>query len=275
VSSQSSDERLLTEASTLARSAAETIRSFLNKPLEKESKADHSPVTAADLASDRLIRSGLQRAFPGHGILTEETGYQKGRDDDWIWVVDPLDGTKAFAKGIPGYCVMIGLLKAGRPYLGVVVDPLEGHEYQAVRGQGAFHLLAGKKTKLTVSKRSDFKEMPLVVSTGFPDPKLEKAKKELACPVLPPINSVGIKVGLLVRQLGDIYLNHHGVHYWDTCAPQVILEEAGGVMTLVNGKELDYNFSVGLAHPMPTLASNGTRHKDLIDYIKRLGLAGI
>jgi 3'(2'), 5'-bisphosphate nucleotidase len=276
VSVEVTDQRLLQEASALARSAAETIRSFLHKPLNRKSKADRSPVTAADLAADRLIRKGLSRAFPEHGILTEETGYQKGKDKDWIWVVDPLDGTKAFAKGIPGFCVMIGLLKLGRPYLGVVVDPLEGHEYQALRGKGAFHLLSGKKTRLKVSDRSDFKEMPLVVSTGFPDPKLERAKKELGCPVLPPINSVGIKVGLLVRQLGDIYLNQHGVHYLDTCAPQVILEEAGGIMTLLNGRPLRYDFSAPvsppMAHPMPTLATNGTRHRDLVEYCKRAGL---
>lgn len=270
-----SDEQLLREASALARSAAETIRSYFHQPLEKEKKADRSPVTAADLAADRLIREGLQRIFSDHGILTEETAYQKGKNDDWIWVVDPLDGTKAFAQGIPGFCVMIGLLKAGIPYLGVVVDPLEGREYQAVRGKGAFHLFSGKKEKLVVSKRADFKEMPLVISTGFPDPKLEKAKQELGCPVLPPINSVGVKVGLLVRQLGDIYLNHHGVHYWDTCAPQMILEEAGGMMTLLNGKPLEYDFSsgaAGMSHPMPTLATNGTRHQDLIEYIKDLSL---
>lgn len=270
MSTEVNDERLLEQASSLARAAAETIRSFLHKPLNKESKADQSPVTAADLASDRLIREGLSRVFPAHGILTEETSLQKGKDPEWTWVVDPLDGTKAFVQGIPGFCVMIGLLKAGRPYLGVVVDPLEGREYQALRGKGAFHLFSGKKTKLAVSKRADFKEMPLVISTGFPDPKLEKAKKELACPVLPPINSVGIKVGLLVRQLGDIYLNHHGVHYWDTCAPQLILEEAGGMMTLLNGKPLQYDLASGTAHPGPTLATNGTRHQDLIEYIKGL-----
>lgn len=274
MSSTISDDRLISEVSALARSAAETIRSFLHQPIQKESKADKSPVTAADLASDRLIREGLSRAFPDHAILTEETGFQEGKDSQWIWVVDPLDGTKAFAKGIPGFCVMIGLIRDGQPYLGLVVDPLEGHEYQAVRGKGAFHLLFGKKSKLSVSKRSDFKEMPLVVSTGFPDPRLEKAKKELGCPVLPPINSVGIKVGMLVRQLGDIYLNHHGVHYWDTCAPQVILEEAAGTMTLLNGHPLTYDLSStsNMAHPMPTLATNGTRHQDLIEYIKRLGI---
>lgn len=267
-----SDERLLSEAGSLARQAAETIRSFFNQPFKKEKKADHSPVTSADLASDRLIREGLRRAFPAHGILTEESGLEPQTSKQWIWVVDPLDGTKAFAKGIPGFCVMIGLLKDLKPYLGVVVDPLEGHEYHAVRGQGCFHRYRGTQAPCRVSQRSDFKKMPLVISTGFPDPKLERAKRELGCPVLPPINSVGIKVGLLVRQIGDIYLNHHGVHYWDTCAPQVILEEAGGKMTLLDGAPLRYELPSARVHPMPTLATNGTRHADLVEYCKGLGV---
>jgi 3'(2'), 5'-bisphosphate nucleotidase len=260
---------LLEVAASLAHAAAESILSFSGKPLQKERKSDHSPVTAADLAADRIIREGLKKAFPHHGILTEETGYREGKTRDFTWVVDPLDGTKAFAKGIAGFCVMIGLLKGDQPYLGVVEDPHEGHLYQAVRGKGAFHIYRGQRSRLHVSDRKKFSEMPLVISTGFPDPKLEQAKKELGCPVLPPVNSVGIKVGLLVRQLGDIYLNHHGVHYWDTCAPQVILEEAGGVMTLVDGLPLQYDLRSGFAHPMPTLATNGTRHKDLVQLCKK------
>ncbi|MDX1386912.1 MAG: inositol monophosphatase family protein, partial [bacterium] len=165
--------------------------------------------------------------------------------------------------------VMIGLLKKGKPYLGVVDDPHDGHVYQAIRGRGAFHVFQGQRDSLRVSQRNKFSEMPLLISTGFPDPKLEEAKKELGCPVLPPINSVGIKVGLLVRQFGDIYLNHHGVHYWDTCAPQVILEEAGGVMTLVNGDLLKYELDKGFSHPQPTLATNGTRHQELVELCQR------
>lgn len=263
----------LSAAKQLATDAGAIIKSYLKQDLKEQFKDDHSPVTEADLASDQLIREGLHQAFPEHGILTEETGMMSRNNSEYLWVVDPLDGTKAFAKGIPGFCVMIGLLKKGVPELGVVMDPLEDRLYEAVRGQGAWQSFQGKRERLYVSKRKDFHEMPLLVSTGFPPPELKQARDKLGCPVLKPINSVGIKVGLLVRQVGDIYLNHHGVHYWDTCAPQIILEEAGGTMTLLNGTSLKYELETPdqrkFAHPMPTLATNGTRHRDLIEYCQK------
>lgn len=264
----------LATAQDLATQAGQVVMGYLHGSYTQERKADNSPVTEADLASDKLIREGLRQAFPEHGILTEETGLLPGKNSEYLWVVDPLDGTKAFAKGIPGFCVMIGLLKNGVPELGVVMDPLEGRLYDGLRGGGAFQTYQGKRQALQVSSRQDFSEMPLLISTGFPSPKLEEAKTRLGCPVLKPINSVGIKVGLLVRQVGDIYLNHHGVHYWDTCAPQVILEAAGGKMTLLNGQALRYEFDEGaqekFCHPTPTLATNGTRHQDLLELCDEL-----
>ena len=272
MSLQVTDHQLLEVASLLAHEAAEVIRSFKDQPIKKEKKADHSPVTEADLKSDQLIREGLEQAFPEIGILTEEAGFQSGSNGDLLWVVDPLDGTKAFARGIPGYCVMIGLLKNSQPYLGVVVDPLEGHAYQAIRGQGAFHIFEGKRERVQVSSRSQFSEMPLIISTGFPEKKLETALNLLGSPLVEPINSVGIKVGWMTRQIGDIYLNHHGVHYWDTCAPKIILEEAGGVFTHLDGLPLTYDLQQGTNHGSPTLASNGTRHADIVAICKPLSL---
>ena len=82
-----------------------------------------------------------------------------------------------------------------------------------------------------------------------------------------PINSVGVKVGYLIRQLADLYLNHHPVHLWDTCAPQIILEEAGGCMTHWDGTPLAYSLKGEFSHPQGTLASNGFRHTDLVKII--------
>jgi len=268
----SETDKFLQVARNLALDAAKVVLGFLHGPIDKRQKSDNTPVTAADLASDRLIREGLRREFPEHGVLTEETGYQAGSNSEFTWVVDPLDGTKAFAKGIPGFSVMIGLLHDGIPVLGVVADPLEDRLYEAVRGQGAYHLFQGHREAVRVSDRREFSEMPVVISTGFPDEKLALARQSLGFPLVPPINSVGIKVGLLVRQIGDIYLNHHGVSYWDTCAPQVILEEAGGLMTLMDGGKLSYDLNSGREHPTPTLASNGTRHQDILEWCRRLGI---
>lgn len=262
------EDNYLLVALKLAQEAAHLVISLRGTISPSTNKPDSSPVTEADLQADKMIREGLLKAFPDHGILTEEGGFMGEERSPWTWLVDPLDGTKAYAKGIPGFSVMIGLLKSEaqsrEPYLGVVVDPLQGFTYQAVKGHGAYVTCRGKRSRLQVSNRHGYAEMPLVTSTDFPNEKLEKINKKLHLPLCTPINSVGIKVGLLVRQVADIYVNHHFVHYWDICAPQIILEEAGGCFTQIDGARLNYNFSDDYSYPSLTLATNGTRHGELV-----------
>lgn len=255
---------VLDVARTLAEKAAARLTDLRRQPLTRERKADHSWVTNADYEADALIREGLQRAFPDHAVLTEESGLQGPADAAYIWVVDPLDGTRAYINNIPGYSVMIGLLHKGVPYAGVVADPVEDRVYEALRGQGTFETHAGQKRQLRVSARREWRDMPVVTSTGFPEPSAAALRRDWICPWLPPINSVGVKVGCLVRQTADIYVNHHGVHYWDTVAPQIILEEAGGVITYGDGQSLAYPFDGRYRHPLWTLATNGTRHADAL-----------
>jgi 3'(2'), 5'-bisphosphate nucleotidase len=259
-------------AEGLATEAAGEVMTFFQKNPSTSQKADSSPVTEADLASDRLLRAGLQKNFPSHAVLTEESGLAGGASSEHIWLIDPLDGTKAFAKGIAGFCVMVGLLRRGRPILGVVVDPLEGRIYRGLRGAGASCTEAGKTVELKVSKRREFSQMPLVVSTGFPQEPLKKIEADFGSPLLPPINSVGIKVGRMARGEADLYINHHPVSYWDTAAPLLILEEAGGVFTALDGRPLDYAMVPPYGHGRKTLASNGQRHEEAVIRLKACGL---
>jgi 3'(2'), 5'-bisphosphate nucleotidase len=238
--------------------------------LVKVRKADRSLVTNADHAADRIIREGLRKHFPKHAVLTEESGLEGSPDAEFVWMVDPLDGTKAYARGTPGFSVMIGLLRNRRPFAGVVLDPWEDRLYEALRGEGAFHTFEGRRERVRVSKRRAWREMPLVTSTGFPEPLENKLKKKLPNPWVPAVNSVGIKVGLLVRQAADLYFNHHAVHYWDTAAPQIILEEAGGTFSFSDGRPLVYAARGDFQHPAPTLASNGQRHAEFVRIIREL-----
>lgn len=265
-----SSGRFLDTAKRLALQAAAEINRLRSEPLQQQRKADKSLVTVADLRSDEIIRQGLETAFPDHAVLSEETGLGDKKDADYVWLVDPLDGTKAYAKGIAGFAVMIGLLKNGEPYLGVVVDPLEDRVYEAVRGEGAFVTEGMQRVALHVSERHQFQDMPLIISTGFPEDKLATIRGTLNGPIVPPINSVGIKVGLLVRQEGDIYINHHPVHLWDTCAPQIILEEAGGTMTRLDGAPLSYELTPPFSHNSRTLATNGQHHQDIASYLTQV-----
>src|SRR4030095_2673507 len=254
----------LKTATELALKASEAVLDLLKNPTITGRKSDRSIVTEADLKSDEVIRSGLKAAFPDHAVLTEETGLQGKADSEFVWIVDPLDGTKAYAKGLPGFCVMVGLLRRGEPYLGVVVDPLEERLYQAIQGEAAWHTQGRERRSLRVSSRNDLARMPVVFSTDFPEKPLQEMRRRLPGPALSPINSVGIKVVLLVRQEGDLYVNHHATSYWDTCAPEIILTEAGGRITDLKGSPLRYEMNGTYRHPLPTLASNGTRHEEVL-----------
>lgn len=251
-------------ARALGLQAASRLMELRLRPLLKERKADRSLVTNADRESDDIIRSGLQRVFPDHAILTEESGLSGSAQADYLWVVDPLDGTKAYINGIPGFSVMIGLLHKGIPHAGIVIDPWEGHIYEAFRGLGTYHELKGRRSRVAVSRRREWVEMPVITSVGFPEALQTALARSFTGPWLQPVHSVGIKVGFMVRQLADLYINHHAVHLWDTCAPQIILEEAGGVITLVDGQPLSYPLGGDHSHPQATLASNGLRHEEAL-----------
>ncbi|MGQ0644294.1 MAG: inositol monophosphatase family protein [Elusimicrobiota bacterium] len=255
----------LPAARALSLRAARRVMELLKDPLVTSRKEDRSLVTNADHAANDIIRQGLREAFPDHAVFSEETGREGPAGADYVWLVDPLDGTKAYARNVPGFSVMVGLLHKEKPVLGVVADPWEGSLYEAVRGAGCYYTHQGETRRARVSERSDWAAMPAITSTGFPE-KLRDHLQAAFPPLrfLDPLNSVGVKVGVMVRGDADVYVNHHPVHYWDTCAPLVILEEAGGVMTLWDGSPLAYPLSAAPRHAGPTAASNGPRHAELL-----------
>ncbi|MBK6881148.1 MAG: 3'(2'),5'-bisphosphate nucleotidase CysQ [Elusimicrobia bacterium] len=247
----------------LVAAAGRRVMELFRLPLVAARKEDNSLVTNADHAANEILTTGLRGAFPGDMILSEETGLEGPAGAALTWLVDPLDGTRAYAKGAPGFSVMVGLLEAGRPVLGVVFDPLNQRLFAAARGAGAREWARGEWIPLRVSARNEWNAMPLITSTGFPPEMRQNVERALRVRFLHPINSVGVKVGYIVRGLADLYLNHHPVHHWDTAAPLVILEEAGGRMTHWDGSALDYADPRRL-HTQPPIASNGARHEDLV-----------
>lgn len=258
-------------ARALSLEAAARLMELRLTPLVKERKPDHSLVTNADHDADRIIRAGLRKAFPDHAILTEESGMDGSSKAEFVWVVDPLDGTRAYAKGITGFSVMTGLLKNGRPLAGVVVNPLEGFCYEGLLGEGAFCTFEGVRKRVYVSARAKLREMPVITSTGFPQKIEQTLHQALPGPWVPAVNSVGVKVGALIRQAADIYINHQAVHYWDTCAPQIMLEEAGGVITFLDGTNLSYDLEAGsYRHRGPTLATNGPAQGQVLEILRTL-----
>ena len=127
---------LLREAEKVVRDAGEIAKhGFGDSPVLRE-KADSDIVTEGDLQVHRYVSSRLQELYPGHALLSEEAGAQ-GQDAEYVWILDPIDGTKYYARGVPLYSISLALERRGETILGVVFNPQSDQMYRAAKGQGA------------------------------------------------------------------------------------------------------------------------------------------
>jgi histidinol-phosphatase len=220
----------------LARLADEiTLGRFLADDLAVETKPDLTPVTEADRAVERLLRERLAAARPGDAIVGEELGSSGGGERRWI--IDPIDGTKSYVRGIPVWATLLGLEVAGRMEVGVVSAPALHHRWWARRGQGAFVDDGRAARRMRVSGVDRLADAQLCFA-GFED--WEEIGR------LDDLLELGRQCWR-TRGLGDVWsymLVAEGavdigldaeVNLWDLAAPMVIVEEAGGVFTDLGG----------------------------------------
>lgn len=260
----------------LARRAGALIMKFYETGVATEEKvgADNhiEPVTIADRTASELIVEGLEIAFPDDGILSEEAADTKERlSKKRVWMIDPIDGTLGFIKHQDDFAVQIGLTENGQSILGVVFLPVTNVLYFATKGAGSFRVEAnGEVLRLQVSEKTDFSKMNLAVSYDHRSPKMTLVKQRLGIKKETRRGSVGIKVGLVAMQACDLYL-HLGprTKYWDTCGPQIILEEAGGKFTDIFGAPYRYDLSDVQNHN-GLVASNGVSHDEVIKILRPL-----
>ncbi|GBQ07695.1 inositol monophosphatase family protein [Saccharibacter floricola] len=132
---QSSLAHYLTIAERCADIARQTVMPYFRSPLNVDSKGDDSPVTLADQQAEEKMRALLSDHFPQHSILGEEGGQNGTLDDEWLWVLDPIDGTRAFVTGRPTFCTLIALLHRGKPVLGVIDQPATEERWTGIEGQ--------------------------------------------------------------------------------------------------------------------------------------------
>jgi 3'(2'), 5'-bisphosphate nucleotidase len=242
-------DRELRVAERLARDASSAAMRFYGTAVADAGTAA-SPVTDADRASNEVIVAGLAAAFPTDAVLSEESRDPEARlDAARVWIVDPLDGTKEFLARNGEFAVMIGLASEGRPVLGVVYMPAAETLYSAVEGRGARVERDGRRRRLVCPAPSDSGRggaagaAPRIVgSRSHPDPLTERMRRELGAGPPRPAGSVALKCALLAEGECDLYV--HPVPYlkeWDTCAPELILREAGGTVTDCLGDPLRYN----------------------------------
>src|SRR6266704_2566971 len=148
-------------ATDLARRAGALQTKKFRRHLNISWKGVTDPVTEVDRACEKLIVRGIQAKFPGHAILGEETGAHGLPDADYLWIIDPLDGTVNYSHGLPMFAVSIGVYEKGKPLIGVVHAAALGETFVAERGKGAF--CNGKR--LLVSKQA--KPLQAVLASGF------------------------------------------------------------------------------------------------------------
>jgi myo-inositol-1(or 4)-monophosphatase len=248
-------------ASAALKAARGLLRDFGEvEQLQVSVKGPGDFVTQADLKAERTLRAELSRARPGFGLLMEESGSSAGSDPRHRWIVDPLDGTTNFLHGIPMFCISIGLERDGEIVAGVIYEPVRDEMFWAEKGLGAYV----NDRRLRVSARRNLAES--VIATGIPSIRA-KIEHAIYLKALTPIMraAVGIRrCGAAALDLAYLAAGRYdgywewGLSPWDIAAGTVIVREAGGYVTDLNGGDGSMesgNVLAGNPHIHPLLAA--------------------
>jgi histidinol-phosphatase len=237
----------------LARKAGDLALGYFDSPVTVEYKADASPVTIADRGAEELIRGEVKRLFPADGFLGEEFGDQPG-DTGYRWVIDPIDGTKSFIRGVPVWGTLVGLEYRGEQIAGVCYAPALGQLYRALRGDGAYR----NDRRIRVSDIAELSGSQVCYSSvsWFLESGREQAFLNLVKQTDRQRGFGDFYGFVLVAQGSAELMVEHGVHIWDVVAVKALIEEAGGVLT-------DWSGVPTVATP-DVLASNGKVHAEAL-----------
>lgn len=234
----------LTKAMQWAKEAGDvTLRYFRNPELKSVTKQnDFDVLTEADKAAERIIMDNIRQEFPSHSILSEESGTTTVCDSEWLWVIDPLDGTTNFKQGLPVYSISIALQHNGETVAGVVYAPYLGEMFHAAKGSGAFlnghRLHCGQNDRLST----------MVVATGMPydrdrhpDNNLDNiARVSMQVRGIRRMGSAAIDLAYTAAGYFDAYWELN-LNLWDIAAGALMVQEAGGEVESIRS---DRNHSI-------------------------------
>ena len=239
-----------------AKNAEEIITAYYTDDMQVEMKADETPVTLADRGAEKVIRDTIKQAFPDHGFLGEEYGIEEG-DSPYLWIIDPIDATKNYIRKIPIFGTQLALMKGNELILGVSNAPLLNELLYAEAGNGAF--LNGKP--IQVSDIAHPKDT--MVCHGGLKWFVEKG-------TFPGVYNL-INDAARTRGFGDFYMYHlvasaradvvveAAISIWDIAAISVIVREAGGRVTDIQGQAITKDTA-------SLVATNGVLHDTVLDY---------
>jgi 3'(2'), 5'-bisphosphate nucleotidase len=243
-------------ASRIARAAGNIVLDFYRRGAKVKYKPGDEPVTEADHAASAFIVAELRRERPADTIISEEAeDDQLRRTAHRVWFIDPIDGTKEFIAKNGEFSIMIGLCVDGQAIVGAVYQPTADRLWYATP-DGAFVERNGEKRALRVSSHNEFLAFSMISSRSHRN--------------FVTSGSGGIKLGLIAEREADVMFSpSSNSKLWDMCAPEAILRAAGGEVTDFQGQRLDYRREE-LRNLNGVVASNGTRHADIIALVRDL-----
>ncbi|HLY91030.1 MAG TPA: 3'(2'),5'-bisphosphate nucleotidase CysQ [Acetobacteraceae bacterium] len=235
------DDALISLAAALALEAGAAILMVRERGFDVMRKEDRSPVTEADHAAEAIIVAGLRKAVPDLPVIAEEevsAGLITAAAASY-WLVDPLDGTREFTAGNDEFAVNIGLVRDGRPVLGVVAIPAAGELFGGIVGRGAWKRVGREQT--AVHARLPPEEGLTVLASRYhgSSARLDEFLRDKRVAKLINFGS-SVKFCRLAEGIADLYPRFGRTMEWDTCAPQAVLEAAGGTVRTFDGAELRY-----------------------------------
>lgn len=258
----------------LAVDIAQKAGRLLLSGFERNTRVEHKSsavdlVTEFDRASEKLIVDGLLAANPDHGIMGEEGSRREGRHG-YVWYIDPLDGTNNFAHHFPMFAVSIALYQGDLPLVGVVHDPLRAETFSAIKGSGSLLSRIDDRAKLQVSSEAELSAS--LLATGFPYDR-QTSKQNNA-----PEVAAFLRKALDVRRAGSAALDmcyvaagrldgywEYKLYAWDMAAARLIVEEAGGKFTQIDGGPILMNKQLSV------VASNGYIHSQMLGVVNGMG----
>lgn len=248
--------KYLETALTAVKKAEEIILHYYSQNLKPDFKSDHTPVTKADKEAEKVIIETIKSQFPDHGFLGEESGFYHEKSE-FVWIIDPLDGTKNFVRKIPLVATEIALMQNNELILGISNAPLFHELMYAEKGQGAYM----NAKKMNVSKVDNLNQAFL----SYGNLRYFK-ESNLHNNVLSLVDKVQQSRGfgdfwphhLIARGAIEIMIDAK-TKIWDNAALKVIIEEAGGLITDIKGQPVDINTTT-------IIATNKILHKEVLKF---------
>ncbi len=267
MTSIASDQKLIGNLIEISKNAGDAIMDIYESEFNVDIKSDKSPLTKADILSNKIICQSLEQITPDIPILSEESSniqYQKRLEWRQYWLVDPLDGTKEFIKKNGEFTTNIALISENRPILGVIHAPAINETFWGSNEIGAYQLIGdslSSKKRISVSKQGN-DELRIVSSRSHPSGDLKKLLDKLEKYKLVNIGS-SLKFCLVAKGEADCYPRFGPTCEWDTAAGEIIAQSAGANIVNLENKVIEYNQKEDYLNPY-FLVSNAQETKKKI-----------